>query len=83
MARHAHAAAGPEVKAIIPPAFAGLFQPYRHKGFYGGRGSAKSHSMAEVLASRLPTTAAKPVVRATAALTFSWLNARQVVKPWR
>lgn len=34
----------------IPQAFVGLFQPYRNKAFYGGRGSAKSHSFAEALA---------------------------------
>jgi phage terminase large subunit len=33
----------------IPEAFAGLFQPARHKAFYGGRGSAKSHSFAAAL----------------------------------
>ncbi|MDJ0513026.1 MAG: PBSX family phage terminase large subunit [Methyloceanibacter sp.] len=30
----------------IPEAFRGLFQPARYKAYYGGRGSAKSHSMA-------------------------------------
>src|SRR5262245_17725707 len=29
--------------------FLPLFQPYRHKAYYGGRGSAKSHSFAEAL----------------------------------
>jgi phage terminase large subunit len=33
----------------IPKAFAGLFQPHRYKAFYGGRGSAKSHSFAAAL----------------------------------
>lgn len=34
----------------IPQAFKGLFQPHRYKAFYGGRGSAKSHSFACALA---------------------------------
>jgi phage terminase large subunit len=29
--------------------FEGLFQPHRYKAFYGGRGSAKSHSFATAL----------------------------------
>jgi phage terminase large subunit len=33
----------------IPKAFAGLFQPHRYKAFFGGRGSAKSHSFAAAL----------------------------------
>jgi phage terminase large subunit len=33
----------------IPKAFRGLFKPARYKAFYGGRGSAKSHSIAAAL----------------------------------
>lgn len=33
----------------LPEAFAPLFQPARYKAFYGGRGSAKSHSFAAAL----------------------------------
>lgn len=33
----------------IPSAFRGLFEPHRYKAFYGGRGSAKSHSFATAL----------------------------------
>jgi len=36
-----------EVK--VPAAFRGLFEPHRYKAFYGGRGSAKSHSFATAL----------------------------------
>lgn len=34
---------------IIPQAFRHLFEPKRYKAVYGGRGSAKSHSIARVL----------------------------------
>ncbi|MDB5692344.1 MAG: terminase [Alphaproteobacteria bacterium] len=33
----------------MPEAFRGLFEPHRYKAFYGGRGSAKSHSFATAL----------------------------------
>ncbi len=33
----------------LPTAFEGLFRPHRYKAFYGGRGSAKSHSIAAAL----------------------------------
>lgn len=33
----------------LPDAFRDLFQPFRYKAFYGGRGSGKSHSMATAL----------------------------------
>jgi phage terminase large subunit len=33
----------------IPAAFRGLFEPHRYKAFFGGRGSAKSHSFATAL----------------------------------
>jgi len=33
----------------IPVAFKRLFEPHRYKAFYGGRGSAKSHSIAKAL----------------------------------
>jgi phage terminase large subunit len=33
----------------IPKAFRGLFEPHRHKAFYGGRGSGKSWSVAIAL----------------------------------
>lgn len=36
----------------LPEAFEGLFQPYRFKAFHGGRGSAKSHSIAMALVLR-------------------------------
>lgn len=36
--------------ARIPEAFRDLFRPARHKAFYGGRGSGKSHSFAAALA---------------------------------
>lgn len=34
------------MKVDLPAAFSGLFTPARYKAFYGGRGSAKSHSFA-------------------------------------
>lgn len=34
---------------IIPSAFKPLFEPYRYKVFYGGRGAAKSHNFARAL----------------------------------
>lgn len=37
------------MKVKIPRAFQGLFRPARYKAFYGGRGSAKSHSVATAL----------------------------------
>lgn len=37
------------MKVQLPDAFSGLFQPHRYKAFYGGRGSAKSHSIATAL----------------------------------
>lgn len=37
------------MSARLPEAFAGLFEPHRYKAFYGGRGSAKSHSIAAAL----------------------------------
>lgn len=37
------------MKVEIPQAFQGLFQPHRYKAFFGGRGSAKSHSFATAL----------------------------------
>jgi phage terminase large subunit len=36
-------------EVIIPKAFKGLFEPYRYKAAFGGRGSAKSHSFATAL----------------------------------
>lgn len=33
----------------LPTAFEGLFRPARYKAYYGGRGSAKSHSIATAL----------------------------------
>lgn len=36
-------------RPFIPEAFCGLWKPYRHKCFYGGRGSAKSWSIARAL----------------------------------
>jgi len=38
-----------ELKANIAEAFEGLFQPYRYKVFYGGRGGAKSWAYADAL----------------------------------
>lgn len=43
--------------------FAPLFKPYRHKALFGGRGSAKSHSIAEALV-LLSSQAQKRVVGA-------------------
>lgn len=37
------------IKAQIPRVYAPLFQPYRYKLFYGGRGGAKSWAFASVL----------------------------------
>lgn len=37
------------IKAQIPRVYAPLFQPYRYKLFYGGRGGAKSWAFARVL----------------------------------
>jgi phage terminase large subunit len=38
-----------EAEALIPKAFRELFQPSRYKAYHGGRGSAKSHSVAAAL----------------------------------
>ena len=38
-----------KTRAKFPKAFKPLFQPARYKAFYGGRGSAKSHSIAAAL----------------------------------
>lgn len=37
------------MEVLIPQKFQALFQPSRYKAFYGGRGSAKSHSFAAAL----------------------------------
>lgn len=37
------------MQVSLPEAFGGLFEPARYKAFYGGRGSAKSHSFAQAL----------------------------------
>ena len=37
------------IGVYIPQKFLALFDPYRHKAFFGGRGSAKSHTFATVL----------------------------------
>ncbi len=37
------------VKLSLPAQFSDLFKPARYKAFYGGRGSAKSHSFATAL----------------------------------
>ena len=47
----------------IPKAFRGLFEPHRYKAFHGGRGSAKSHS----LATALVITAAQKTMRVVCA----------------
>ena len=46
------------IQIEIPEAFEGLYEPYRYKAFYGGRGSAKSHSFATAL---LDQAARKPL----------------------
>ena len=51
----------------IPEAFEGLLDPARHKAFHGGRGGAKSHSMADVL-----------VARGYERKDFRWLFAREI-----
>lgn len=40
---------GGDVNIRLGAAFTPLFKPFRHKALYGGRGSAKSHSIAEAL----------------------------------
>jgi len=40
---------GAPVDVQLPEAFGEIFEPYRNKAFYGGRGSAKSHSIAKAL----------------------------------
>ena len=40
------------VNRSIPRKFQGLYMPYRYKALYGGRGSAKSHSIADALITR-------------------------------
>ena len=37
------------IKLSLPAQFRDLFKPARYKAFYGGRGSAKSHSFATAL----------------------------------
>lgn len=39
-----------DLKLQVPEKFIPLYQPYRHKAAFGGRGSAKSHTIAEALA---------------------------------
>ena len=41
-----------EDRITVPPRFGGLFSPARYKIFYGGRGGAKSWSIARVLVKR-------------------------------
>lgn len=41
--------APPSRQIYIPQKFMGLFQPYTYKAFFGGRGSAKSHTFALAL----------------------------------
>ena len=38
-----------QIDVQIPEAFSDLFKPARYKAFFGGRGSAKSHSFAKAL----------------------------------
>lgn len=38
-----------DIQTELPRAFHSLFEPARYKGYYGGRGSAKSHSFATAL----------------------------------
>lgn len=40
---------GVTIDVQLSEKFAGLYQPYRHKAFHGGRGGAKSHSIGEAL----------------------------------
>jgi phage terminase large subunit len=41
-----------QLRNAIPPVFSSLFRPARYKGAYGGRGSAKSWSFAEMVVHR-------------------------------
>lgn len=41
-----------EIEVKLPPKFQGLFKPARYKIYYGGRGGAKSHSIATALVAR-------------------------------
>jgi phage terminase large subunit len=45
-----------EVDASFPPKLAGLFAPHRYKVLYGGRGSAKSWSVARAIVLRMAQT---------------------------
>jgi phage terminase large subunit len=38
-----------EIEVILPPKCEFLFEPHRYKALYGGRGAAKSHSIARAL----------------------------------
>lgn len=49
MLRTASGGPGREVTIALGEKFAGLYRPYRHKALFGGRGSAKSHSIGEAL----------------------------------
>ena len=49
------------VKLSLPAQFRDLFKPARYKAFYGGRGSAKSHSFATGLAEQVPLHVTAPV----------------------
>lgn len=40
---------GSPVEVKLPDAFQDIFEPHRNKAFYGGRGAAKSHSIAKAL----------------------------------
>lgn len=43
------ASQGVQLQTAVGEKFAPLYSPYRHKALYGGRGSAKSHSIAEAI----------------------------------
>ena len=49
MGKHKSAPTGHSTEALLPAAFAELFEPYRWKVFYGGRGGGKSRSFARAL----------------------------------
>lgn len=57
-----------EIQRHIPEAFQELYRPHRYKAFHGGRGGAKSHSVADYLVTR-------GVQRRT-----RWLCAREIQK---
>ncbi len=64
--RSGHNSQAAAVDVHIPAKFLPLFQPYRHKALFGGRGTAKSHTIGTVL----PILSARAPLRIVCARQF-------------